>query len=105
MCQKETKEDGGEVLTILTNGLLPRPIGNDSQTFEQIQGDEGDNGERTCLAKYGKLALLPASLINVSFRWHYDPELMENRKERLRGYCNALTVRLLNSLGKRSGCG
>jgi hypothetical protein len=26
--------------------------------------------------------LLPAGLVDVSLRWHYDLELMENRKER-----------------------
>jgi hypothetical protein len=52
------------------------------RTFELEPGDEGDPEGRTCLAKDGEFTLLPASLVDVSLRRHYDLELMENRKER-----------------------
>jgi hypothetical protein len=69
------------MLTILMNGLSPRPIGN-SRPFELESGDERDPKGRTCLAKDGKFTLLPASLVNVSLWGDYNFELMENRKER-----------------------
>ena len=47
------------------------------QTFEPEPGDEGDLEGRTCLAKDGKFTLLPASLVDVSLRWHYGLGLME----------------------------
>ena len=52
------------------------------RTFELEPGDKGDLEGRTCLAKDGEFTLLPASLVDVSLRRHYDLELMENRKER-----------------------
>jgi hypothetical protein len=52
------------------------------ETFEQNQGGAGDGEGRTCLAKDGEFTLLPACLVDVSLRWHCNPEMMENRKER-----------------------
>jgi hypothetical protein len=80
-----------KVLTILMNGLSPRPIGN-TGTFELGPGDEGDLEGRTCLAKDGEFTLFPASFVDVSLRRHYNLEMMENRKERWKElqYSNAL---------------
>ena len=65
-----------KVLTILMNGLSPRPIGN-TETFELEPGDEGDLEGRTCLAKNGEFTLLPASFVDVSFWRHFNTELMD----------------------------
>jgi hypothetical protein len=46
--------------------------------FEQNRGGAGDKEGRTCLAKDGEFALLPASFVDVSLRRHCEPELMEN---------------------------
>lgn len=70
-----------QVLTILMNGLSPRPIENTRRLNKP--GDEGDLEGRTCLTKDGEFTLLPASFIDVSLRRHYGFELMVNRKELL----------------------
>ena len=63
----------GAQLTILMNGLSPRPLGKNQLCLiikkpgrALREGKEG----RTCFAKDGEFTLLPASLVYVGFRWH-----------------------------------